>query len=139
MEISLTDRLNAFLSLYEGKPVTWGVDDCSACPALWVREATGRRVDYPTYRTEGEALALKHANGGLVPIWSDRLGRIGIFERFTDPACGDVAIIETRLWGEIGGIVLSGGVMAIRKHGPDGVGGWHPLRPRQFARVWAIT
>lgn len=133
------ERLRAFLERYQGKPVTWGIDDCSACPALWVAEETGWKVDYPSYSSEAEGLALKARHGGLVPIWDERIGE-HLVERFDDPQPGDVGIIDTRLWGQIGGIILAGGIIALRKETPDKLkGGWHPFGPvRRFEKVWAV-
>lgn len=133
--MSRADRLTAFVERFKEKPAAWGEDDCSAAPARWVAEETGRVVDYPVYSSEAEALALKQEAGGLAPIWEDRLGRVGMFERFDEPRLGDVAIVDTRLYGEIGGIVAHGRVVLIRKDS----GGWHPFGPvRQFVKVWAM-
>lgn len=135
MDLTRAQRLQAFLARLEGKPVVWGKDDCSATPALWVAEETGLRVDYPAYSTEAEALALKANAGGLVPIWNDRLSRIGIYERIGEPELGDVAVVETRLYGQLGGIVAQARILIIRKDN----GGWHPFGPvRRFAKVWAL-
>lgn len=130
-----SERLAAFMERYSDLPTTWGVDDCSACPARWLEEETGRAVAYPAYSSPDEAAAVKLRAGGLLSIWESQLADAGVFERAGEPQLGDVAILDSRLYGQIGCIVLAGRVAAVRKLG----GGWHPIGPvRQFVKVWAV-
>lgn len=129
----MKDRLAAFLASFEDKPVEWGRDDCTACPALWLRE-NGFDVRLPEYRSRDEAHALITAAGGLVPLWGQYLSGTGVGPRYGAPELGDIAIIETRLLGDVGVIVGAGGLCCWRKEG-----GFFWLAPRTYLQIWAVT
>lgn len=136
--MSRADRLRAFLDELQGKPVEWGASDCSAAPARWVEREAGVCLGLPAYRSREEAHALIAAAGGLDRLWSDRLEAAGIFERIGEPELGDVAVIDTRRYGQIGGICAAGGILLIRKDAGE-TGGWKPFGPvRRFVKVWAV-
>lgn len=129
----MKDKLAAFLASFDGEPVVWGKTDCTACPALWLRQ-NGYDVRLPEYASRGEAHALIEDAGGLVPLWSRHLAGTGIGTRYGDPKLGDIAIIETRLLGDVGVIVGAGGLCCWRKEG-----GFFWLAPRSYLQVWAVT
>lgn len=135
MELTMgrANRLRAFLTRFEGAPVVWGESDCSAAPALWWSEETGRKIDLPEYASRDEAHAIIEQMGGLLAVWDDIAAQVGGMERIGEPEIGDVGIIETRLHGQIGGILGAGRILIIRKDN----GSWHPFGPvRQFLRVY---
>lgn len=125
------DRLTAFLERFEGKPVVWGLDDCSAAPALWLAEETGIRVKLPDYATKEAAYAQIAKVGGLVNLWSARLE---LPERIGFPHLGDVGVIDMRRTGPVGVIFGTSGVAFPRAE----KGGWGMLVPRSYLKVWAI-
>lgn len=136
--MSRADRLRVFLSRLEGKPVVWGRDDCSAAPALWWSEETGIPVRLPVYSSKEEADAIRNRMGGLSEAWQQVADQVGAVERFwtlqSPPEVGDVGIVRTRLYGEIGGICGAGGILIVRKDN----GGWHPFGPvREYVKVFA--
>lgn len=136
--MSRADRLRAFLDELQSKPVEWGVSDCSAAPARWVEHETGVCLGLPSYRSREEAHALIAAVGGLDRLWSEYLAPAGLFERIGAPELGDVAVVDTRRYGQIGGICAAGGILLIRKDAGE-TGGWKPFGPvRQFVKVWAV-
>lgn len=86
-------------------PVVWGVSDCSTWPAQWVAEATGREVRWPAYASEDEARTMMADAGGLVPLWRDVAESAGLRERdpaLEAPAPGDVGVMLTRRFGDVG-------------------------------------
>lgn len=132
--MSRAARLQAFLARFEGVPVAWGQSDCSAAPALWWSEETGKEVELPAYSSRDEAHAIIKRMGGLDAVWDDIAAQAGAMERYGDPEVGDVAIIDTRKYGLIGGICGAGRILIIRKDN----GSWHPFGPvRQFVKVYA--
>lgn len=132
--MSRAARLQAFLERFDGAPAVWGKNDCSAAPALWWSEETGKKVELPAYSSRDEAHAIIERMGGLDAVWDDIAARAGAMERFGDPEVGDVAIIDTRKYGLIGGICGAGRILIIRKDN----GHWHPFGPvRQFVKVYA--
>ncbi|HEU4986857.1 MAG TPA: hypothetical protein VFT89_07310 [Rhizobiaceae bacterium] len=127
------NRLQAFLERHEGVPVTWGKDDCSAVFAPWLAE-NGVLVKLPVYSSKEEAHALIRKNGGLVATW-DLVLYGTLPERFGMPQLGDIAVIDTRLLGEVGVICAAGGICAWRKE----TGGFFWLTPRSYKKVWAVS
>jgi len=127
--------LTAFLERLEGAPTVWGATDCSATPWLWLRQR-GIAARLPAYASREEARAIVARHGDLVATWDACLDGTGVGERFGDPQLGDIAVIDTRLHGQIGGILATGGILAIRKD--DGHFAWFgPVR--RFEKVWAIA
>lgn len=134
-ETTRAERLQAFMQRYEATPTTWGADDCSASAAKWLEEETGIRVDFPVYATQDEGLAIKRGAGGLLPIWQERLDAVRVHERYGEPQLGDIGIIDTRLYGQIGFIALQASIIAVRRADA----GWHFMGPiRKFVKVWAV-
>jgi hypothetical protein len=130
----MKENLSAFLAGFEGKPVVWGKDDCSACPHLWLRE-NGIHAHLPAYSSRDGAHALIEQAGGLVNVWDECLAGTGVGERCSDrPELGDIAVIDTRRLGPIGVICAAGGVCCWRKEG-----GFFWIAPRSFLKVWAVS
>lgn len=121
-----------FFSSIIGKPVVWGVDDCSAWAAGWYHLKTGNKPSLPEYSSKDEAHKLIEQAGGLVTLWGRALVGFGI-ERFGPAQSGDVGIIDTRKFGPVGGIFGAGGVFYLRSED-----GYSMLSPRQktILRVW---
>lgn len=132
MEVSKADSLLEFLSAYEGVPVTWGVDDCSAVFAKWLA-IRGVRVALPSYVSREGAHAIIAECGGLVETWEAILGG-RLNERHDAPELGDIAVIDSRLHGPVGVICGAGGIAAWRKEDS----GFFWLAPRRFIKVWAV-
>jgi len=134
--VTKVDRLKAFLEATGAHPVIWGVDDCSAAPVAWMAQETGKRIRLPTYSNRDEAQAVIASFGGLSSAWESIAREHGIPERYEANAqLGDVAVIQTRIYGEIGCIVAAGRIACCRLAD----GGWHMLGPvRQFEKVYAV-
>jgi hypothetical protein len=128
----MKQKLMQFLSSFEGKSVVWGYDDCSACQYLWLR-ANGHSPEFPEYSSQEEAHQLVKEAGGMVPLYDQLLIGTAIQERFSTPEVGDIAVIDTRLLGEVGVICGAGGICCWRKEG-----GFFWLAPRSFKKVWAV-
>lgn len=131
MGLSRPERLAAFLAAFDDAPVDWGKNDCSAAPALWVRQETGAAVVLPAYASREEALALKLAHG-LAALWGAALP--GFEERIGMPQLGDVGVIPTRRYGDIGVIFGAHGAAFWRRE----QGGWFGIVPRASVKVWAL-
>lgn len=118
----------------EGKPVTWGEDDCTMWAARWFERVRGRRLSLAAYASRDAALALIAKSGSLAALWSDALdGRL--LERYGEPEFGDVGVIDSRLFGQVGGIFGDDGTFFWRSDRGTAL-----LRPRQstLIKVWAI-
>src|SRR5690606_8905615 len=119
---------------------TWGVDDCTAAPAAWIRQETGLPIYPLRYVDRAGAMALIEKHGGLVNLWDRTLNPVGIFMTDADPAPGDVGVIEMRTIGDVGCIFAKNGIAMIRVEYPDGSGGWKWMTPRRkFCHVWGMT
>ena len=128
------DRLKTFVSTFAAGPVVWGKDDCSAAPTEWLRQECGIDVALPRYRSREEAQAVVASFGGLSEAWRSLAIENGLNVRYGEPELGDIGVIDTRLYGEVGGILASGRVFLVRKDS----GGWHAMGPiREFAVVFA--
>lgn len=125
--------LTAFVEEIDGDGVIWGETDCTATPASWLKRR-GFAFDLPAYRSREEAHAIIARHGSLVATWDHYLGGC-IDERFGDPQTGDVAVIDTRLYRQIGGIVAVGNLLIVRRD--DGRFSWFPAR--RYAKVWAAS
>lgn len=101
-------RLTELVQSLEEKPVEWGVDDCNMTPHRWVVDETGYDVYSAEYGSEEEAREIIEQSGGVEAIWRNALTGV-LFENFSEPKCGDVAIIKTRAFGVVGVIFVSGG------------------------------
>lgn len=128
-------NLSEFIASLADKPVIWGETDCSATPHRWLM-ANGISAELPVYKSRDEAHAIIASRGSLVNVWDWCLRSTEIQERYGDPVLGDIAIVDTRIYGQIGGIVAKGGILAIRRD--DGAFHWFgPVR--KFVKVWAVT
>lgn len=131
----MRDRLAEFLRAASEEPVEWGWNDCTATPCRWLRE-NGHNVRMPAYASRDQAHAIIRMRGDLVATWDSALAPARIYERMGAPQLGDVAIIDTRIYGQIGGILADGGILVIRKDD----GGFHWFGPvRRFLKVWAAS
>lgn len=127
--------LAEFLDEMDGQPVKWGKTDCSATPHRWLARL-GIVADLPAYRSREEAHAIIAKHGDLLATWDWCLRDTVLGERIGAPQLGDIAVIDTRLYRQIGGIVASGGILIVRKD--DGQFQWFgPVR--RFAKVWAVS
>lgn len=107
------ERLRAFVAGVQGKDASW--DECSTWPAQWVADEIGRAFDWPDYGSEEEGRAIVEAAGGLAGLWGQVARQIGLHEISVDrPSLGDVGIIETTRWGQVGGIFCWGGGIFVR-------------------------
>lgn len=86
---------DAFLAEWQDKPAIWGVSDCCAWPAKWVKMATGLTVPLPAYSTQGEAARLIAKAGSLAALWRPRMAEIRLSRIHPEDArLGDVGIVD---------------------------------------------
>lgn len=133
----IADQLAAFLERHEGSGVVWGDTDCSAMPHKWLA-TLGFDVELPVYHSREEAHAIVEEHGSLVATWDWclSLSREPPVERAGSPMLGDIAVIDTRLYRQIGGILAAGNILIVRKD--DGHFQWFgPVR--RFEKVWAAS
>ena len=133
--MDLKAELRAFLEEENVQPPVWGRSDCSATPVMWARRL-GYDVRLPTYSSREEAHGIIARHGSLVAAWDHFLAGTGIVERFGEPELGDVAVVDTRLYGQVGGILARGRILAIRRD-EGGFAWFGPVR--QFEKVWALS
>lgn len=133
-EQRLRARLREHVHAAEGRPVTWGDDDCTMWAAHWFKRVHGVRLNLAVYSSREEAHALIAKAGSLVSLWSSALdGRL--FERYGEPELGDVGVIESRLFGQVGGIFGDDGTFFWRSE--RGTALLRP-RPTTIIKAWAI-
>lgn len=137
MDLTRAERLKAFIKPFFEQPVVWGESDCSSWPAKWLATELNLPAIPHRYSDRDGALAYINERGGLLGLWDDWLAEQGISERFGEPQLGDVAIIDTRLYGHIGGICADRGVLLLRSEGRVGVSFFGPVR--KFVKVWAVS
>lgn len=125
--------LQDFIAAAKDAPVVWGESDCSSWPAAWVLRLTGRRVAIRAYASRDEAHALIAAAGGLDRLWDGALDPLGI-HRTDAPELGDVAVCETRKYGQVGLIMAHGGIGYWRADA-----GVHALSPRGLVAAWRVA
>lgn len=133
---NLEVTLRAFVEEFDGKPVIYGRDDCAPFAAQWVRTATGRTLDIPSYDSREGGQEIIRAAGGLVDLCDSLMSSAGFGERYGDPELGDVGILRTNAFGDVGGIFAHAGHFLWRH--ADGVGIVVP-RARYILKVWAIA
>lgn len=136
MTTDLAARAMAYAEASMDEPTIWGESDCTAWSRRWVESVHGRRMRLPRWTSREEALHFINEAGSLESLWSGALEDYGIFERYDDPHPGDVGIIKTHLFPQIGGIFLAHGLFAWRAE-PHGA---RLLRPRvhTIVKVWAV-
>lgn len=132
--ITRPERLHAFMERAAGE-VVWGVNDCTAAPVTWLAGEIGKALPLPSYTSREEALAIIAKHGTLADTWSAFADKYGVAERYGEPEFGDIGVIDTRLYGQIGGIITTSRVMLLRRDD----GNWHALGPvRRFVKVFAV-
>lgn len=130
--IDIDEQLRAYIEAAHGDPVVWGVSDCSAWSARWVEQVTGRTVTMPAWQSPEEAYALIADAGSLTALWTDALLATGVWLTGV-PQAGDVGVIDTGRFGQVGGIFLAGGYFAWRAEN-----GTRFLIPRHIVKAWSI-
>ena len=132
----LEAELRAFVECYDGKPVVYGKDDCAPFAGLWVERATGRTLAIPHYDSREGGQELIRAAGGLVELCDGMMADAGFGERYGEPELGDVGILRTNAFGDVGGVFARAGIFLWRH--AEGVGVIAP-RARYILKVWAIA
>jgi len=132
VEPDLSERLRAFIVDAQESESVWGVSDCSQWPAAWVEQVHGRKIKLPRWRSRDEAHRLIAKAGSLERLWSGALADFRLFETGR-PQLGDVGIIETSRYGQVGGIFVHGEYFAWRAE--TGVAF---IVPRIIVKAWAI-
>ena len=121
--------LDEYIQEYEDKPCIWGEDDCTAWAAHWVERNHGVNLTLPKYSSRQEANELIHNAGSLISLWQDAL--CGILRMKGEPEHGDVGIIETQSFGQVGVIFTHGGYAAWRSLNSVSF-----ITPRDIKGVW---
>ena len=132
----LEAALRAFIEAFDGKPVIYGKDDCAPFAGQWVERVTGRKLAIPFYDSREGGQELIRSAGGLVELCDSLMSAAGFGERYGDPELGDVGILRTNAFGDVGGIFAHGGHFLWRH--AEGVGIIVP-RARYILKVWAIA
>lgn len=128
------ERLKNLTQYMENKPVVWGEDDCTMTPCRWVADETGFDLYTIDYSTKEEAHKLIEEKGGLLSIWEKTLSP-HLVKNFGMPNIGDVAIIDTRLFGHVGMIFSEYGMSLWRSEN-----GMKFMSPRKHTIVscWSV-
>lgn len=133
MRTEIAEPLRVFLEEAQTSESVWGVSDCSKWAAAWVELLhPGRKLALPRWSSRQEAHQLIEVAGSLERLWSDALAMFGLFETGR-PQLGDVGIIDTGRYGQVGGIFLHGEYFAWRAR--TGVAF---LVPRTIVKAWSI-
>ncbi|WP_037448969.1 DUF6950 family protein [Sinorhizobium fredii] len=133
MRTDLAEPLRTFLEAAQESECVWGVSDCTRWAADWVEQVYDRSLDLPRWSSREEAYRRIAKAGSLERLWSERLAVFGIFETGR-PQLGDVGIIDTGRYGQVGGIFLHGEYFAWRAE--TGVAF---LVPRLIVKAWSIV
>nr|BDD45595.1 hypothetical protein 11 [Chromatiales bacterium]BDD46442.1 hypothetical protein 12 [bacterium] len=136
MTTNLESMLRTYVEGFDGKPVAYGLDDCAPFAGKWVEMATGRVLAIPRYDSREGGQELIRKAGGLVDLCDSLMFDAGFGERYDDPQLGDVGILRTHAFGDVGGIFAHAGIFLWRH--AEGVGVVVP-RPRYIQKVWAIA
>lgn len=126
------ERLRAYVDAAQAEPVVWGVSDCSAWPAAWVAQETGRKVPLPRYGSREDAHAIIGKAGGLVHVWTAIAQRVGL-STTQSPALGDVGVVALSD-RDIGGIFAHDGILFVRTDAGRVIG----LRPKKILAAWSL-
>lgn len=139
MRTELAEPLRAHIDAAQECESVWGVSDCSKWAAAWVEQIhPGRSIALPRWSSREDAYRLIDAAGSLERLWSEALAGfdlerdIRLFETGR-PQLGDVGIIDTGRYGQVGGIFLHGEYFAWRAE--KGVAF---LVPRTIVKAWSI-
>ncbi|MBL4800168.1 MAG: hypothetical protein JKY50_22460 [Oleispira sp.] len=125
-------EIEEYIRSYDNQPAIWGESDCSSWAAKWYELATGNKPKLPTYTTRTEAHELIEKAGGLVALWDTALEGFGL-ERYGEPELGDVGVIITKRFGDIGGIFGERGLFFWRSE--NGVAVLQP-RTKTIKKIW---
>jgi len=128
--------LRTYIEGFDGKPVTYGLDDCAPFAGKWVEMATGRKLAIPHYDSREGGQELIRSAGSLLALCDGLMSDAGFGERYDEPQLGDVAILRTNAFGDVGGIFAHAGIFLWRHS--EGVGVVCP-RARYIQKVWAIA
>jgi len=131
-EMEKRKRLRSHVEASLRKTSEWGVDDCSRWAGIWVEAERGIDLGLPAYASREEAMVLVDTAGGLSALWASIADRAGL-EETKDPQYGDVGVMETRNFGEVGFIMSDFGMCLWR--GESGVLG---LRSKSIVRAWTV-
>ncbi len=133
MRTEFAEPLRSFLDEAQASESVWGVSDCSKWAATWVAQVRpDQQIDLPHWSSREEAMQLIEQAGSLERLWSDALAATRLFETGR-PQLGDVGIIDTGRYGQVGGIFLHGEYFAWRAE--KGVAF---LIPRTIVKAWSI-
>ncbi|MCA1368067.1 hypothetical protein I6F15_11705 [Bradyrhizobium sp. BRP14] len=132
MRTDLIEPLRAFLDAAQDSDSIWGVSDCSKWAAAWAEQVHRRKIKLPRWRSREEAHRLIAKAGSLEALWSRSLADFGLFETGR-PQLGDVGVIDTGRYGQVGGIFLHGEYFAWRAE--TGVAF---VVPRIIVKAWSI-
>ncbi len=124
------ERLQAYIEAAYERPMDWETDNCTYWPAEWVYRETGRTFDLPACRDRDQAQALIRAGGTLDRLWK---GALYGFDETGRPGLGDVGVIDTGRFGQVGGIFLPGQYFAWRGENTVAF-----ILPRFIVRAWAL-
>lgn len=108
--MSRQDRLREYCDATKDVSAIWGVDDCTQWAANWVEKETGVIIPRIKYSSKIEALQLIKDAGSLYDIWDNALP----FFQTSNPNSGDVCIVKTLRFGDIGAIWTRFGMVAWR-------------------------
>ena len=133
--MSRAEQLKAFIETFHGRAVSFGVDDCAPFAALWIDHATGCKVRLPAYDSRDGGQELIRQAGGLVEVCEPCLAAACIRERWGSAQLGDVGVLRTAGFGDVGGIFGVGGYFFWRH--AEGVAVLRP-RERYILKVWAL-
>jgi hypothetical protein len=134
--VEISTAVMAFGERFKGKPVEWGVDDCSMFAAQWAADRLGRSFDFPLYESEAEAHALIAEYGELVDVWRNVASMNGLRAVDAMRQAGDIGVINTFSVGQIGCVFLKYGAVAMLRT-VEGVR-LMPVRDRDIMGAWRV-
>ncbi|WP_026618344.1 hypothetical protein M728_000389 [Ensifer sp. WSM1721] len=132
MRTDLIEPLRTFVEEAQESESVWGVSDCTRWAADWVEQVHGRSLELPRWSSREEAHQLIAAAGSLEALWSRSLADFRLFETGR-PQLGDVGVIDTGRYGQVGGLFLHGEYFAWRAE--TGVAF---LVPRIIVKAWSV-
>jgi hypothetical protein len=137
------ERLRAFCDAVAGKPVDWGIDDCSAWVLQWVVNETRQEVDWPAYSTRAEAEAKIADEGGLEAIWTRMARDLRLIECHEEAIpVGSVGLLNVETWGGPVGVIFAHGNVVCWRHEQGvrvfGVRRWASAGRATIVKVWTV-
>jgi len=136
-DFDLAARALAYAEASINEPTVWGESDCTAWARRWVEQIHGKRMKLPKWCSKEQALAYIEKAGSLENLWSPAVESYGLRVRYGEPQAGDVGIIKTHLFPQVGGIFLAHGLFAWRAE-PHGARVIRP-RPKTIVKVWVCN